>query len=86
MADAFAVALEHTKGATALRQADFDVLQEFGSTLGTSDRVHQTKHFVATFAELQRLEEEARDAQRRNERLWQYLGVLCGLLLLIILY
>lgn len=84
--EAFAAAVEQTRSKVALLPADFDALQDFGSTLGTSDRVHQTKHFAAALAEFERLEQDAREAQNRNERLWQYLGILGGLLLLILLY
>lgn len=86
VADAFELCLHRERAGVALKQVDLDALQEFGETLGTSDRVHQTKQFAATLAELERLEREARESQRRHERLWQYLGILTGLLLLILLY
>lgn len=86
VADAFASSLQEVKAYTAFRAPDMEVLQEFGETLGTSDRVHQSQHFAAVLTQLESLEHEAQDAQRRNERLWQYLGVLTGLLLLVLLY
>jgi len=51
-----------------------------------SDRVNQSRQLQVTLTRLDGLERDARDAQKRNERLWQYLGVLTGLLVVILLY
>ncbi|GGI95985.1 stage III sporulation protein AB [Alicyclobacillus cellulosilyticus] len=82
---AFQAGMAALDAQSALRKQDYDVLWEFGRTLGTSDRLHQTQHIAATLEHLAALEREARDLQRRNERLWQYLGVLTGIALLILL-
>ncbi len=84
--DAFAKAAERAKVRTALRKDDFDALMEFASSLGSSDLAHQSQHLDASLARLASLEKEARDLQRKNERMWQYLGILTGLLLVIVLY
>ncbi|WP_067932947.1 stage III sporulation protein SpoIIIAB [Alicyclobacillus kakegawensis] len=83
---AFADGIESCRSRMALTKQDWSVLREFGATLGTSDRAHQSQQFAVVLAHLNRLEQEARDSQRRNERLWQYLGVLFGLLIVILLY
>ncbi|MDQ0188350.1 stage III sporulation protein AB [Alicyclobacillus cycloheptanicus] len=85
-AEAFARGIAACEPKSALVARDFECLVEFGSTLGTSDRIHQSQQIEVTLARLSALEEEAREAQRRNERLWQYLGVLAGLLVVILLY
>ncbi|MCF8563584.1 stage III sporulation protein AB [Alicyclobacillus tolerans] len=70
----------------ALKNPECEVLEEFGKTLGLSDRMHQGQQLQAALAQLEHIEREARDLQLRNERLWQYLGILMGLLLVILLY
>ncbi|WP_026961104.1 stage III sporulation protein SpoIIIAB [Alicyclobacillus herbarius] len=84
--DAFAASIESVRGYAALTRQDWEVVKQFGATVGTSDRAHQSQQFAVALANLNRLEQEARESQRKNERLWQYLGVLCGLLIVILLY
>jgi stage III sporulation protein AB len=86
VADAFARGIEACRAKGALSAQDWSVVQEFGETLGTSDRVHQSQQIAVALTHLGRLEQEARDSQGKNERLWQYLGILSGLLLVILLY
>jgi stage III sporulation protein AB len=85
-----ASALDEGAGAgqshAALQPQDYEVLREFGRTLGNSDRIHQMQHFEVALARLEGLEEEARISQQRHERLWQYIGVLAGLMLVILFY
>lgn len=83
---AFEDGLAASKAKSAFRPEDYEVLEEFGKTLGMSDRVNQSRQLQVTLTRLDGLERDARDAQKRNERLWQYLGVLTGLLVVILLY
>lgn len=78
--------IQACQAGASLRTQDFEVLREFGKTLGVSDRVHQTQHFEVAISRLSGLEHEARDSQKRHERLWQYVGVLTGLMLVVLLY
>jgi stage III sporulation protein AB len=84
--EAFHRGIEELRAASALKQPELHVMETFGKTLGTSDRLHQSQHIEAALVHLASIEREAREAQRRNERLWQYLGSLTGLLLVILLY
>lgn len=86
VAEAFAQGIAACAPETALTSQDFDVLTELGSTLGTSDSVHQSQQIDLTLSRLAALESDARELQRRNERLWQYLGVLSGVMIVILLY
>jgi stage III sporulation protein AB len=83
---AFQLGIESCRPHSALKTEDYEVITEFGKTLGTSDRMHQSQHFEVTLLNLSGLEREARDSQRSHERMWQYIGVLTGLLLVVILY
>lgn len=88
VAEAFEVAAHRcrTNPALALQSSELEVLTEFGGTLGQSDRRHEVQNLDAALIRLEGLEQLAEESQRKNERLWQYLGVLGGLLVVVMLY
>lgn len=83
---AFEEGIHRCQSSSALKPADYQVIREFADALSTVDRVHVQQQFQATLTQLHGLEQDARDGRRRNEKLWQYLGVCTGLLLILILY
>lgn len=83
---AFQDGLTVSRSKSAYKPEDYEVLDDFLKTLGLSDRVNQSRQLQVTLNRLEGLEREARESQRKNERLWQYLGVLTGLLVVILLY
>ncbi len=84
--EAVTAGIEQMKQKSVLKESDLVVVYDFASVLGNADRAHLTKQFHATLTNLEQLEKEARDAQKRNEKLWQSLGGLTGLLLVVLLY
>lgn len=84
--DAFVHGIAVCAPRSVLLPQDFAIIEEFGKTLGISDRVHQSQQIAVTLTQLSTQEADARETQRRNERLWQYLGVLSGLLIVVLLY
>jgi stage III sporulation protein AB len=70
---------------TALKQTEYEILQQFGETLGRHDRDSQQNHIRLCIAHLEREEGEAKDAQLRYEKMMKSLGVLTGLLIVILL-
>lgn len=84
--EAWQEALTEQKSALALNAADYEVLFNFGQTLGISDRQDQIKHIHLAVAHLNAEETNARDEQQRNEKMWKYLGPLMGLAVVILLY
>lgn len=84
--EALAAGIEACKPLAHLQEADYKALSVFGRTLGTSDLAHQSQQFEATLAQLETMQKEAEDAKRRFERMWQYIGVLSGLFIVILLY
>ncbi|CAM3794719.1 stage III sporulation protein SpoIIIAB [Alicyclobacillus pomorum] len=86
VAEAIDEGIRACEAQSSLRTQDFEVLREFGKTLGQSDRQHQTQQIEVAISRLSGLEREARDSQQRHERLWQYVGVLMGLMLVVLLY
>jgi stage III sporulation protein AB len=85
-ADALFAGVEEMKPKCALRETDFTIFMDFAKVLGTADRVHLTKQFKATLTHFEELEKDAKEAQKRNERMCQYLGVLTGMLFIILMY
>ncbi|PLT34748.1 stage III sporulation protein SpoIIIAB [Bacillus sp. V5-8f] len=69
----------------ALKQGEFEILSQFGETLGRHDRYHQQKQIMLTMAHLEREENDAIDRQGKYEKMFKSLGFLSGLLLIIML-
>lgn len=70
---------------TAFGQGEYEVLRQFGETLGQHDREHQQKHIRLALAHLEREENDAREKQGRYEKMVKNLGFLTGLLIVILL-
>ena len=69
----------------ALKQGEFEILSQFGETIGKSDRHHQQKQIMLTMAHLEREENDALDRQGKYEKMMKSLGFLAGLLVIILL-
>jgi len=70
---------------TAFKQGEYEILKQFGETLGQHDRVSQQKHIILAITHLEREEQDAREKQARYEKMIKSLGFLSGLLLIILL-
>jgi stage III sporulation protein AB len=70
----------------ALTDADREILINFGSTLGISDRHDQVKHVKLTMTQLANAETKAWEDKEKNERMFRTLGFLGGLAIVILLY
>ncbi|WP_102345631.1 stage III sporulation protein SpoIIIAB [Bacillus sp. Marseille-P3661] len=70
---------------TSFGQGEYEVLRQFGETLGQHDREHQQKHIRLALSHLDREENDAREKQQRYEKMVKSLGVLSGLLIVILL-
>ncbi|MFC4324021.1 stage III sporulation protein SpoIIIAB [Litchfieldia salsa] len=70
---------------TAFKQGEYEILKQFGETLGQSDRISQQKHIVLALTHLEQEENEAREKQGKYEKMIKSLGFLSGLLLIILL-
>lgn len=71
---------------TALSSNEREILSQLSFTLGTSDREDQAKHLRLAVDMLKAEEENARDEQRRYEKMWRSLGVLAGAFVVILMY
>ncbi|KRG11606.1 stage III sporulation protein SpoIIIAB [Lederbergia galactosidilytica] len=82
---AWEAALKETWKQTALKQNEFEILQQFGANLGRHDRESQQKQIILTLNHLSREEKEAREKQKIYEKMSRNLGVLIGVLIILLL-
>jgi stage III sporulation protein AB len=84
--EAWETSLKEVWRSTAFKQGEFEIMKQFGETLGRHDRFSQQKHIMLTLTHLEREEADAVDKQTKYERMVKSLGFLSGLLLIIILF
>ncbi|WP_251551327.1 stage III sporulation protein SpoIIIAB [Neobacillus muris] len=84
--EAWQSSLKEVWNATALKKAEFEIMKQFGETLGRHDRFSQQKQIMLTLSHLEREEAEAVQAQAKYEKMVKSLGFLSGLLLIILLF
>lgn len=84
--DAWEASLKEVWKLTALKQGEFEIMKQFGETLGRHDRFSQQKQIMLTLTHLEREEADAREKQAKYEKMVKSLGFLTGLLLIIILF
>lgn len=84
--DAWETSLKEIWKYTALKQGEFEIMKQFGETLGRHDRISQQKHIMLTLSHLEREEADAIDRQAKYEKMLKSLGFLSGLLLIILLF
>lgn len=77
--------LKETWQLTALCDAEYEIMRQFGATLGQHDRDNQQKHIRLTIAHLEREEGDAKEKQNRYEKMIKSLGFLAGLLIILLM-
>lgn len=83
--EAFKDACASSKDEIYLGKEEMDVLESFMKSLGGSDMEGQKKNFNITIKKLEEIEKKAEVIRTKNERLYRYLGICIGVLLVIIL-
>ncbi|WAH38996.1 stage III sporulation protein SpoIIIAB [Alicyclobacillus dauci] len=86
VSEAFRVSLVRLVGESALQSADCEAIQSVADSLSTMDVTHLQTQFQMALEALRQAESGAREHGLKNARLWQYLGVLTGVILVILLY
>lgn len=84
-AEAWAKAVEKIFAQTALKPGDREILLAFGTYLGASDKEDQIKHLRLVHAQLAQEEATAWEERQKNSRLYHYLGVSAGLIVVLTL-
>lgn len=85
VAIAFKEASELLKGEIYFEREEVEVLDSFMQSLGNTDVEGQKKNFNITIKKLEAFEVNADENRKKNEKLFKYLGVSCGMLIVIIL-
>ncbi|RNA68972.1 stage III sporulation protein SpoIIIAB [Alteribacter keqinensis] len=67
------------------KQGEWDVLLQFGQTLGLQDLENQRKHLRLALKYLEQQESDARENQKKHESMYKSLGFLCGILIALIM-
>jgi stage III sporulation protein AB len=83
---AWETSLKEVWKSTAFKQGEFEIMKQFGETLGRHDRNSQQKHIMLTLTHLERQEEDAIQSQATYEKMVKSLGFFSGLLLIILLF
>jgi stage III sporulation protein AB len=83
--DAWEASLKEVWKQTAFKQGEYEIMKQFGETLGRHDRFSQQKQIMLTLSHLEREEADAIDRQAKYEKMVKSLGFLSGLLLIILL-
>ena len=84
-AEAWADALEEWKHDSYLKDSDLEIIKTFGQSIGYSDRYDQEKHLNLAKIHLRQAGQEAAATAEKSVRPWNYLGILGGLLIVLIL-
>lgn len=69
---------------TALKKGEYEIMRQFGETLGRHDRYSQQKHIQLALAHLAHEEQDAYEKQSKYEKMFKSLGFLSGLLIVIL--
>lgn len=85
VADAFKESLTSVRTELYFEKEEIDIIMSFVQSLGISDMEAQKKNFNITIKKLESFEQKAEETRKKNERLYKYLGVSCGILIVIIL-
>lgn len=68
-----------------LKSEDWEVLQQYGRALGSSNDQDQVRHLKVAEKRLESLEAKAREEAEKMSRLWNYVGILTSIMVVIIL-
>lgn len=69
---------------TFFSEEDVKIVEQLGTSLGMSDREGQLKQIKLVSGLLKGALDEALERRNRNERMWRYLGLLGGLVLVVV--
>ncbi|WP_347487596.1 stage III sporulation protein SpoIIIAB [Desulfoscipio sp. XC116] len=71
---------------SALGPGDLSILRGLGNSIGISDREDQSKHLRLAAEQLKTALAIAEDAAAKNVKMWNYMGLLGGMIIVLALY
>lgn len=83
---AFKRSLELHRGLLCITEDDRNILNEFAINLGKGDIESEMNNINAARAKLKIAEGEARGEKEKKGKLWQGAGLLCGILVVVLLF
>lgn len=84
--EAWSTALQKYRTGSTMDRGDLSILNSLGNNLGLSDRDNQAKHLRLTLEQLKMAQIRAEDTAAKNVKLWNYVGLLGGLIIVLALY
>lgn len=78
--------LDKIWNSTDMKTEEYEILLQFGESLGRHDRYTQQKQILLAVNHLDREETDAREKQKKYEKLTRSLGILSGLLFIVLLF
>lgn len=78
--------LDDLQFSSALLTPEIEALRALGDVIGISDREDQQRHLLLASRRIESLHQSAVNEAAKNERLWRYLGVLAGIVIVIIIF
>jgi len=85
VSEAWTTAVTENFKMTSLNKEDREILLSFGKMLGSTDMEGQIKNIRLTMSQLELQEIKAEESKKKNEKMYQSLGILGGIALVIIL-
>lgn len=83
--EAFMYIYNQMKGEIYLDKEEVGIVSSFMQSFGSSDIEGQKKNFNITIKKLEEFEKRAEEIRNKNEKLYRYLGLSFGVLIVIIL-
>jgi len=69
-----------------IAENDYEILIAFGKYLGSTDKQDQIKNIRLALDNLRQQELSSIHEKEKNEKMWRYLGVLSGIMIVLLLY
>lgn len=69
-----------------LKDEDWEVLTQYGQGIGNSDDQNQIRHLKVAQKRLEQLVAKSKEIDEKMSRLWNYVGILTSIALVILLY
>ncbi|WP_158212332.1 stage III sporulation protein AB [Natranaerobius trueperi] len=84
--EAIVAARDKLESDLPLLEEDWEIIENFTINLGKSDTDEQLRHIELCLSHIRVNQKLALEDRKKSEKMWRYLGVLTGLLLVILIW